>query len=43
MPVLHGFGLNPAPFRVGLLAFLLATAFLAWRLSRLLGCGERAA
>ena len=43
MPILHGFGLNPMAFRVGLLVFLLANAFLIYRLSRLLGCGERAA
>lgn len=43
MPILHFFGLNPVAFRVGVLVFLLATAFLLYRLSRLLGCGERAA
>ncbi len=43
MPILHGFGLDPVAYRVGLLVFLLATAFLTWRLSRLLGCDERAA
>jgi len=43
MPILHGFGLRPEAFRVGLLAVLLANVFLIHRLSRLLGCGERAA
>jgi hypothetical protein len=43
LPILQGFGLNPVAFRVGLLAFLLASAFLVYRLSRLLHCGERAA
>ncbi len=43
MPILHFFGLNPVAFRVALLGVLLANAFLIYRLSRLLGCGERAA
>ena len=43
MPFLSGFGLNPVPFRVGLSALLLGNAFLVWRLSRKLECGERAA
>jgi hypothetical protein len=43
MPILHFFGLNPVAFRVGELVFLLAAAFLLYRLSRLLGGGERAA
>lgn len=43
MPILHGFGLNPVAFRVGLLAILLANAFLVQRLSLKLESGERAA
>ena len=43
LPVLAGFGLNPAAFRVEMLALLLATVFLMYRLSLLLRSGERAA
>jgi hypothetical protein len=43
MPVLHVFGMNPVAFRAGLLAILLVNAFLLYRLSKRLGCGERAA
>jgi hypothetical protein len=43
MPILHVFGMNPVAFRVGLLAILLIDAFLLYRLSKLLRCGERAA
>ena len=43
LPVLSGFGLNPAAFRAEMLAVLLAGAFLIYGLSLRLGCGERAA
>jgi len=43
LPVLSGFGMNPVAFRVAMLAFLWANVFLIYRLSRWLGCGERAA
>ena len=43
VPILSIFGLNPAAFRVGLLAILLINTYPIYRLSRLLGCGERAA
>ncbi len=43
VPILRIFGMNPAAFHAGLLAILLINTFLIYRLSRLLGCGERAA
>jgi hypothetical protein len=43
LPVLSGFGMNPAAFHAMLFAVLLASAFLMYRLSLLLRCGERAA
>jgi hypothetical protein len=43
LPLLRGFGLDPAPFHVALLAILLANVFLLYRLARTLGCPETAA
>ena len=43
LPVLSGFGLNPAAFRAEMLAVVLATAFLIYLLSLRLGCPEPAA
>jgi hypothetical protein len=43
LPILRGFGMNPAAFHAMLFAVLLATAFLMYRLSLLLQSGEPAA
>jgi hypothetical protein len=43
LPILHGFGLNPVPFRVAMLAILLANGLLIFRLTSLLRSGEPAA
>jgi hypothetical protein len=42
LPLLHGFGLDPAPYHAVMLLILLANAFLLYRLARALGCSETA-
>jgi hypothetical protein len=43
MPLLHFFGLNPAPYHLVMLALLLANVYLLYRFARVLGCPEEAA
>jgi len=43
IPLFHAFGLNPVPYRVAMLLFVLANVFLVRELARRLGSGERAA
>jgi hypothetical protein len=40
LPMLHLFGLNPAPFHVLYLVLLLANVYLVYRFARVLGCTE---
>ena len=40
IPVFHVFGLNPVPFRVAMLLFVLANVFLVYELARRLESGE---
>lgn len=40
LPLLRGFGLDPAPYHVVMLLILLANVFLVYRLARALGCAE---
>jgi len=40
VPMLHLFGLNPAPFHVLYLMLLLANVYMVYRFARVLGCAE---
>jgi hypothetical protein len=42
VPLLRGFGLNPAPFHAVYLALLLANVYLVYRFARVLGCAQLA-
>jgi hypothetical protein len=43
LPLLHFFGLDPAPYHAAMLLVLLGNVFLVYRLARALGCPETAA
>ena len=43
LPLFDLFGLNPLPFRIVIFGLLLLNVWLAWRVARVLGCGEAAA
>jgi hypothetical protein len=40
MPIFLKFGLNPVPYKIGLLLLLALGAWLIYRVARVLGCGE---
>ena len=40
LPLLDGFGLNPLPYHVVMLAILLGNLYLMYRFARCIGCGE---